>query len=356
MTGPERGLRLGVDGGGSKTVALVAAPDGRVVGAGRGGNADVYHNADAEAEVAGAIASALDSAGARADELRGAALSLVGADWPEDFERWRRALPRLGLDALPADAIRIVNDAIGALHSCSHAGPALAIVCGTGGATGARGADGATWHSSFWQRTQGAVELSLRALDAVYRSELGIDPPTALTALALEHFGVPDVERLLHDFTTRTRPPPAHPGRFAPHVLHAAAEGDAAARGIALAHADALAEYGLAAARRVGMDAATAADVVLAGGLFRHEAGLVAERAWTRLRAGLPGARRIEATPEPVAGALAIAFEAAGIVPDDTVRERLHASLPPAIFFRTDVVDVPDHLRQPPAREADETC
>ena len=356
MTARDGGLRLGVDGGASKTVALVATPDGRVVGAGRGANADVYQNPDAEGEVARAVASALASAGARASELDGAALSLVGADWPEDFALWRAALPRLGLGALPRGAVRIVNDAIGALHSCSHAGPALAIVCGTGGATGARGADGAAWHSSFWQRTQGAVELSLRALDAVYRGELGIDPPTALAALALEHFGAPSVEALLHDFTARTRPPPAHPGRFAPHVLHAAAGGDAAARALALAHADALAGYGLAAARRVGMDAATPAEVVLAGGLFRHEAGLVAERAWTRLRAGLPVARRIEATPEPVAGALAIAFEAAGIVPDETVRATLHASLPPSTFFRTDVVDVPDHLRQPPAREADETC
>ena len=35
-------LVLGVDAGNSKTVALVAGPDGEVLGAGRGGPGDIY--------------------------------------------------------------------------------------------------------------------------------------------------------------------------------------------------------------------------------------------------------------------------------------------------------------------------
>ena len=61
-------LVLGVDGGNTKTVALVAQADGTVVGAGRAGCADIYGAVSPEAAidaVAGAAQSALEAAAAR---------------------------------------------------------------------------------------------------------------------------------------------------------------------------------------------------------------------------------------------------------------------------------------------------
>ena len=74
-----------------------------------------------------------------------------------------------------------------------------------------------------------------------------------MTALALAHFGAADVEDLLHSLTGRLRPRPPGLAAFSRHILDAAEAGDAVARGLAEAHADALAGYVLAAARRVGI-------------------------------------------------------------------------------------------------------
>ena len=323
------GLALGVDGGASKTVAIVVDGRGRVLGAGRGGNADIYQTPRAVEEVAAAVAAALAAAGARAGALDAAVLSLVGADWPEDFEHWRAAMPRLGLGHLPPGRALVVNDAVGALAAGTpEGGPAVAVVCGTGCAVGARGPGGRLWHTSFWQRTQGGAEIALRALDAVYLAELGIGPATAVTPLALRRFGARDVEDLLHLFTARGRSRPATVATLAPLVLDAAEAGDAVARGIVLAHAEALGAYGLAAARRVGLEGGS---LVLAGGVFRHPSRLMR----ARVAAALPDLAVVEGAPEPVAGAALMALAAMGATPGLGARERLRETLPAEPFFRT---------------------
>lgn len=333
-----RRLVLGVDGGSSKTVALVAGEDGEVLGAGRAGNADIYVSPGAVDEVASAIAAALAGAGLRGADLGAAALSLVGADWPEDFDHWRAALGRVGLGHLGAGRALVVNDAIGALAAGAPTGPAIVVVCGTGTATGARGPSGREWHSSFWQRTQGGKELARRGFDAVYLAELGLGPPTALTAAALRHVGVGSVEALLHAYTRRGDNWRARATEFTPLVLDAAAAGDDVARGLVLSQAEALAGYAVAAASRVGIDGADGRPVrlVLTGGVFRHPSGLMPEHLAATVRAALPAVALEVArgVPEPVLGALALAIGALGLPPDGA-RPRLMATAPPPAFYQT---------------------
>lgn len=336
MTGTAKGgLVLGVDGGASKTVAVVADRQGRVVGAARAGNADIYQSPQAIDEVARAIAEALAEAGAGPERLEAAVLSLVGADWPEDFVEWEVSLGRVGLGRMPKDRVLVVNDALGALAAGAPEGPAVAVVCGTGCAVGARGEAGRSWHSSFWQRTQGGGELALKALDAVFVAELGIAPPTRLTALALAHFEASSVEALLHDLTGRDRRPSAAAATFAPRVLDAAEAGDAVAHGIALAHAEALAGYGLAGARQAGIGPEAAMRLVLAGGVFRHGARLMPDHVAARMREAVPGLVVVEDAPEPIAGAIFLALGAAGVEVGTALRRTLRATLPPAGFFTT---------------------
>ena len=107
------GLLLGVDGGNTKTAAVVVDPGGAVLGAGGAGCGDIHNAGSPEpalVEIVRAATAALDAAGATPADLAAAAFSLAGADWPEDFERLRRELTaRLGL----RDEPEIVNDAIG---------------------------------------------------------------------------------------------------------------------------------------------------------------------------------------------------------------------------------------------------
>src|SRR5688572_18076067 len=198
-------LVLGVDGGNTKTLALVSRGDGVIIGTGRAGCGDIYGASSAAVavdEIERAVNTALAEADIQPAELSAAVFSLAGADWPEDFRLLEDVMRSRGY----GQSIRVVNDAIGALRAGSPDGTGVVVACGTGAAIGAQGTDGRVWHSSFWQEPQGAHELSTRALRAVYRAELGIDPPTALTEQILAAFAEHSVEEVLHRMTARDIP------------------------------------------------------------------------------------------------------------------------------------------------------
>lgn len=327
MTG--RRLLLGVDGGNTKTIALVATPDGEIVGFGRSeGPSDIYAvPVDLAIErIEAAVDAALSEAGE--GSVAASAFSLAGADWPEDHELLRDRLCRRWPEPL------VVNDAIGALRAAIPDGPGVVVVCGTGAATAARGTHNRTWHSSFWQESQGAHELGVRTVQAVARAALGIDGPTDLTAAVLAATGVPDAESLLHRFTGRETRRGFDPAALAPVLLDTAEGGDATARAIVRAQGEALGRMALAAARRVGLRDAPFA-LALGGGVIRHHGRLLADALVATVVATAPATTLLRPSFEPAVGALLLAFDRARVQVDTGVDARLGASLPPPDRFDT---------------------
>ncbi|HZR39064.1 MAG TPA: BadF/BadG/BcrA/BcrD ATPase family protein [Ktedonobacteraceae bacterium] len=335
---------LGVDGGNSKTIALVASLDGTILGAGRGGCGDIYNahpivgqtNADAAlANIEFAVLNALEVAGVNASDLVTAVFSMAGADWPEDFVFLRTALAQRGFGR----TIIVQNDALSVLHARSSGATGVSVICGTGGATGARGPDGRVWHSSFWQdQVQGAGDLGQQTLNAVYRSALGIEPPTSLTQRVLDFFHQNTVEEVLHLFTNRLkRRPSQRIDHLTPLLLDEAEAGDEVARRIVQGHGTALGDYALAGARHVGIEG-TAFPLVFAGGVFRHPSSLLADTVIERVHTTSPEARPMRSRFEPIIGVLFTALEAAGVEIDDQLVERLVPTMPLSTLF----VTVPD--------------
>jgi N-acetylglucosamine kinase-like BadF-type ATPase len=229
----------------------------------------------------------------------------------------------------------VFNDAMGALRAGSPDGIGVSIVCGTGAATGARSADGRIWHSSWWQRTQGSEELALRVLDTVYRSQLGIDPPTTLTQRALRVFGLPSVEAILHQLTARQQQRPiGYFGNLSRALIEEAQRGDSAAVRVVTQHGIALADYGLAAARIVGLEGSPF-HLVLAGSVLRTEPSPLASAIIERMISVNPGVQPVMSRYEPAVGALFLALEQAGVMVDDSLLARLEPTLPPASLFET---------------------
>jgi len=326
-------LVLGVDGGNTKTLALLAREDGVILGRGRAGCGDIYgatSPAAAIAEIEKAVNAALTEARIQPAELSAAAFSLAGADWSEDF--------RLLEDAMRAreygQNILIVNDAIGALRAGSIDGTGVAVACGTGAAIGARHPDGRIWHSSFWQEVQGADELSLRALRAVYRAELGIDPPTTLTDRLQTVFAAQSVEEILHQMTARDLPRPENRRLLVRPLFDAADAGDATARRLVVSHGKALGDYAIAAARQVDL-LEVPFTLVLTGGVLRHPSPLLRDALVDRVRQAAPGVRPTQSRFEPVAGAVLLALDLARIDPDAALLDRLERTLPGTSFFAT---------------------
>jgi N-acetylglucosamine kinase-like BadF-type ATPase len=302
-------LLLGVDGGNTKCVALLARPDGTIVGAGRAACADISGAGSPEAalaEIDTAIAGALAAAGAPIDSVGAAAFSLAGADWPEDFDLLQTELSR----RLPhVQELAVINDALGALRAGTSDGIGLAAVCGTGGCVGARSPEGKVWHSSWWGLHTGGWAIGSAALDAIYRAELGVGPETALTESALEVFEASTVEQILHSFTRRGGRHPFEASMFAAAVLREAAHGDAVARGLV-----------------VGLSGRPY-PLVLLGGVLRAEgADLVRAEITSRVPDGVPVQTRFE----PAAGALLTAFDSIGVAADE---DRLHETFPGAELF-----------------------
>lgn len=333
---------LGVDGGNTKTIALVAALDGTILGAGRGGCGDIY-NAPVEgtpwpdsasaaiANIETAVEAALHSAQVEASELESGVFSMAGADWPEDFAVLQAAMRVRGYGR----KLLVQNDALGVLHAGVADNVGVSVVCGTGGATGARGADGRVWHSSMWQdQVQGSSMLSRKAIDAVVRSELGIDPPTTLKQRFLDYFELDSVEEMLHRYTGRATHLPKPAGGLTRYLLDEAAAGDEAASHIVIEHGRGLGNYAVVGARFVGLEG-TPFTLVLAGGVLRHSTTLLPDTIIERVRITSPDVRPIRCRFEPVIGVLFSALEAAGVAIDDALLRRLNPTIPAPELFTT---------------------
>lgn len=301
-------LLLGVDGGNTKTVAVVLREDGEVLAQAQGGATDIHVCASPETalvELARIVHAALASANVKAADLSTAAFSLAGADWPEDFGLLRQELlARIGLKREPV----IVNDAMGALRSGAPDWQGAVIACGTFNAIGARNRDGRIFHVGFWPDHAGGFDIGLAALKAVYRAALGLGPQTQLVDAALAHYGVADWRALMHTFTRLEKPAPMRDAQqLAPLALSLAAAGDAVARTIVDHGADVLAGQARVAAK--GVDLGPHARLVLTGGVLQKEPGVLRAAILDRLPAMDP----VLVRSPPVLGALALALDDLGV-------------------------------------------
>lgn len=300
---------VGVDGGATKTHALIASDDGVVRGFGESGPSNIYEmpEPDAITNIVSAVNAARTEAGIGTARLACGTFSLCGADWPEDFvdlERWLAA-ERL------ADRVVVLNDAVGGLIAGVPDGPGVSVICGTATAIGARGRHGEIWHSSFWQLVGAGMDMARATLDAVYRAELGLLPETALTPAVLGYLGLASVEEVLHESTRRRGQPIAGTRTLARVLLDTAQVGDDVATNIVTRHGRDVGDFTVVAARRVGI-ARSAFPVVLGGSVLRHPSPLFADAIVRRIREESPEASVVRLNRDPVIGAVTHALRGIG--------------------------------------------
>jgi N-acetylglucosamine kinase-like BadF-type ATPase len=311
---------LAIDGGNTKSVAVVACTDGTVLGHAVGGCGDIY-NAPSEEEALATIAAttktALATAGVEPADVVAAAGSLAGADWPEDFELFEREVPRrVGLSC----PIAVVNDGLGPLRLGDRSGVGVAVALGTGIAVGARGPSGKTWNASFWLFS--IAILGQRGLQAIYRADLGLGPPTSLTQRLTRHFGVVDTESLLHRLTERQKPVLEKSKReIGTIVLDEDAAGDEVAVGIVDAYASELAGYALVAAKKTSLTGRF--SLVLTGGVLLHRTSSLAARLVEHVREGAGGVVPVVPAVAPVAGSVLDAISLTGGDVSEALQQRV---------------------------------
>ncbi len=308
-------LLLGVDAGGTKTLAVLAAEDGEVRGVGLAGSANYQACGlgGAEGQLRRALEGAAAAAGVTLGEIAAAALGLAGADRPRDFAALRGLAARL----LPCPRLRLENDTLVALRAGTPDGVGVALIAGTGANAIGRNARGETFQVGGLGRWSGdagsAGQLGEAALVAACMAEDGRGPASVLGARVCQALGL---ERLVDviEFGFYDQPRgPLDPGALAPLVFAAAAGGDAVAREIL---------------RQAGLEVARAARVLLArlfpgedevrvvfgGSVFQRGVDpTLVDTVVAETRRERPAARFVRLEDEPVLGAVEFAFDDAGL-------------------------------------------
>jgi N-acetylglucosamine kinase-like BadF-type ATPase len=260
-------LFLGVDGGGTKTLAVVVDAAGQERGRGQAGGAN-YNTLGLDTALANlhaAVRTALTVARA-APPVTAAWVGLAGVDRATDREL---LLPHL---APLARAVHLGNDAELAL-SALPSGVGVALIAGTGSIALGRDPSGATARAGGWGHILGdegsGYDIGRRAVQAALRASDGRGPATSLLPRILARWDLPAAEALL----SRVYPTgdKAVLAALAPLVLDAAADGDPAARTIIRRAAAELAAVACAVARVLAFPDGRV-PLALGGALLVHAA------------------------------------------------------------------------------------
>lgn len=318
-------LIAALDGGNTKSIAVVAESTGRILGSAVGGCGDIYgapSAAEALSSLEGVLSKAMADAGVRSQDIGATVASLAGADWPEDALFYHDELSRrLGL----REPLLVANDAIGPIWLADGTGRGGAVVLGTGAAIGVRAPGGRSWHGGFWVPCGGALALGEAALRAVSDSELGIIPKSSLVGRLLERVNASSAEHLLHMATRRERPQRKLVLEAAAQVVLEEAATDPIAARLLENHVHCLATYLAAGARQLGLEESF--PVVICGGMLASSQETLLKRLQNAIKAKLIEPTVVVPRLPAVAGALIWAASLAA-QPGPAVLERLREERP----------------------------
>jgi N-acetylglucosamine kinase-like BadF-type ATPase len=303
---------VGVDGGGSKTAALLAGPDGAVLGRGSAGSSN--HRAvgleRACAALDRALRAAFADAGLEPDpgRVRMACIGLAGVGRPGDplpFQAWAAR-------RWPGMPVEFVSDARLVLAAGTPAGWGVAAIAGTGSIAYGRGPDGGEARAGGWGYLLGdegsGYHIGLAALRAVVRAADGRGPETPLAGLILEAWGLGSVSELVGR-VYRPRRSNAEIAALAGLVERAAAGGDPVARDILKQAGEELALAADVVAGRLGLSGPV--PCALAGGVLVRGEWVARAFLAAAARLGRPLAP-VQPVTEPALGAVRLAGEWAG--------------------------------------------
>lgn len=324
---------LGVDGGASKTHALLVDESGLAIGFGEAGcgNHQIHGLLAAVHEIEIAARQALSGIRESEIPIDAACYCLAGADLKEDYDMLQLSMEALNL----ARVVVVKNDTMAAMRSGLTRSWGVGVICGTGFNAAGRTKDGRELIlpalgaiSGDWG---GGGTLCMEMIRLVMRAWDGRGKPTALTSLILDALHQSSVEELLRALYHEQIPHEALLD-LVPLLFEAAEAGDEPSRELLIKMG---AEVGLTAntfIRRCNLEDEDV-EVVLGGGIFKGKGPLLLDTVKREIHAAYPRAKIIRPRYEPVVGAALLALETLGVVVDTHVYNRLNNTLPKRLFI-----------------------
>ena len=293
---------VGVDGGGSKTRAVVGTLDGEIIGETVGaGSATAPERIDASANVIGPLVTqAVTEAGHEGVKPRAVVAGVSGAGRANMQSALKAALE----DQEFAEEITVVGDGEIALYDAFADGPGILLVSGTGSIAQGRGPNGQSARCGGWGifvgDEGGGRWIAKRALAAVAASSDGREPRTELVGAILTAAQINEPMELIPWAIAATDKDLA---ALAPVVFSTAANGDARANSLVDLAAEELVLHIRTLAVKLFGDERADVPVAVAGGLML-QGSLLRKRLEKRLKSAVPGAHVKPGDVIPARGAM----------------------------------------------------
>jgi glucosamine kinase len=301
---------IGIDGGGSKTHAIVADESGTTLGEGfAGGSALRPGDEESSADIIVLAArEALEKAGMSDATARVLCVGVAGAGRDEPREALTKALVAQDI----ATEIVVQTDYGIALDDAFGDGAGVLLIAGTGSVAFGRSPAGSTARCGGWGPVIGdegsGAWIGRRALSIVSAASDGREAQTALTGAILTAAEVNEVAELIPWAAKASRDEIAGLARI---VFNVADNGDLRANALVSIAVEELMLHIRALSQQLFGDERAAVPVALAGGMMKKGTTL-RKRLEHRLRAAVPGAQVRSGDIVPARGAVRAALRHAG--------------------------------------------
>jgi N-acetylglucosamine kinase-like BadF-type ATPase len=260
---------LGVDGGGTKTHAVITTASYKVIGEGFSGASNPVRVGfdQAVAHVEEAVTQACEQAHIAPQEIAAGCAAIAGISHPIHFHTMRKALAR----RLRIDHLELVTDARAALEGALDGKAGVVLIAGTGSIAMGISEARAVERSGGWGPTLGdegsGYDIARQALKAVAASFDGRAPRTALTERICRELGISSAKDLPGVIYNNEAEESTEIASLARLVAEAAAEGDAVARAILAQAGRDLGELAVSVIRKLGFES-KAFRVAYVGSVF----------------------------------------------------------------------------------------
>ena len=247
------GLLIGVDGGATKTTALICDQKGHVLGSGKSGPSNLIVNGvqGAVGAIDEAIVTLLHDVEAAETQIASVVIGLAGAEVEENRLQTANWLA----NRFPRASTEVVHDTALVLAAGTPGGWGLVVISGTGSVAYGRDKAGREAYAGKWGRIIGddgsAYAIGIEMLKAIARACDGISPKTMVEGLVYDHLSISGIE-VINRLIQVGQIVDTDIAGLAPLAEKAALAGDpVACKVIEKAGAD-LAEAALAVAARLG--------------------------------------------------------------------------------------------------------
>lgn len=263
-------LFLGLDGGGTKTVALLVDSSGQILGKGSAGGSN-YHSVGMDAAFSNTKQAVEDALQGRTPDA--SCFCMAGGDLPHDFVKLYERMRALKT----GKRFTIRNDVLGALRAGSRFHYGVAVVCGTSFNAAGISVRGEEFRlpalGPISGDIAGARRLATRAVGAAFRSWDGRGEFTLLAEMILQALDVPDFPTLANKWGQGAISD-EQLKRLAPLVFEACDAGDAVAYQFIYEQGLELGKAANAMLRKTHL-VNTDCDVVLGGSVFYGKGNLL---------------------------------------------------------------------------------